>query len=134
MIWLFFLIDTLYTGGSGLKPIGPSMDKIIVSMKNIIFYISFTKSFMYAITAILTICDRRKLNREVKNSPLLGIDDNLTEEIYQNIIQQSKNPDNPELIEEYKRLISAGKGNVKNSAVMNESINAINNDRPSNLF
>jgi hypothetical protein len=72
--------------------------------------------------------DRRKLIREIKNSPLLVIDDSLTEDIYKNIIQQSQHPDNPELVEEYKRLVKARSNTA--SAVINES-NAINADRPS---
>ena len=133
MIWIFFLIDKLYGEGTALKPIGPSMDKIIVDLKGILFYIAFTKSFLYGITAVLTIYERRKLIREIKNSPLLGIDDSLTEDIYKNIIQQSQHPDNPELVEEYKRLVTARRNT--GSAVMNESTNAINNaDRPSRII
>jgi hypothetical protein len=133
MIWIFFLIDKLYGEGTALKPIGPSMDKIIVDVKAILLYIAFTKSFLYVITALLTIYDRIKLIREIKNSPLLGIDDNLTEDIYKNIIQQSQHPNNPELLEEYKRLVTARINT--GSAIMNES-HAINNaDRPSrNIF
>jgi hypothetical protein len=131
MIWLFFLIDKLYSEGTGLKPIGPTTDLIIVQMKDVNLYISFSKSFLYMISSLLTIFERRKMKREIKNSLLLVIDDNLTEEIYQNIIQQSKNPDNPELVEEYKRLISMKRITPNSSAVMNESINAIYQDRSS---
>ncbi len=133
MIWLFFLIDKLYGQGTGLKPIGPSIDKNILELKNIIFYISFVKSFFYITTSFISIYERRKLKRELKNSPLLEIDDNLTEEIYKNIIQQSKNPDNLELIEEYKRLISlraSSNNTIITPSNLNDSINAINPDRP----
>jgi hypothetical protein len=92
-------------GGDDIRPIGPSNIKEIIQIREILYYFSFAKSFLYVLSAILTILQRRKLMRALEDSPLLDIDDTLTEEIYRNIIQQSKHPDNPILLQEYKKLI-----------------------------
>jgi hypothetical protein len=104
MIWLFFIIDKLYSAGSDLKPLKPPNQKQIIDLKEIIFYFNFAKSFLYLFTAVLTILERRKLNIEINQSPLLDVDDTLTEDIYRNIIEQSKNPGDPELLDEYKKI------------------------------
>ena len=117
ILWLFFLIDNLYGKGSGIKPLKPSNEIEILTLKNVLYYISFVKSFLYLATGIITIYERKKLLREIKNSPLLLIDDSLTEEIYQNIIQQSKFPDNPVLIEEYRRLLDSRRKTVSEKTV-----------------
>jgi hypothetical protein len=59
---------------------------------------------MYIFSGILTFNERNKLIKEMEFSPLTNIDENLNEELYKNIIKQSKNPDDPELLKEYKRL------------------------------
>jgi hypothetical protein len=105
MIWLFFIIDSLYSTGTDRKPLEPSNKEIIIDLKEIIYYFSFAKSFFYLATAILTIYERNRLMKNIKNSPLCDIDDTLTEDIYNNIIQQCKNPDNHILLEEYKKLV-----------------------------
>jgi hypothetical protein len=131
MIWLFFIIDSLYASGSDRKPLQPSNEKQIVDLKEIIYYFSFAKSFFYIATAGLTIYERKRLMRNVKRSPLLEIDDTLTEDIYNNIIQQSKNPDNPVLMEEYKRLVDDKKrltvGNSQKSSGLTNNPDSINN-------
>jgi len=53
---------------------------------------------------ILTICERKNLLKEIDTAPLTFIDESLTEELYQNIINQSKNPNNKNFIAEFNRL------------------------------
>jgi hypothetical protein len=142
IIWLFFIIENLYFGGDGIKPIGPSNIKEILQLKDLLYYFSFAKSFLYLLSAILTILQRRRLMRALQNSPLLEIDDTLTEEIYRNIIQQSKNPDNPILLEEYKKLVDDRRKltlmrttNSQESSSLNltKNLESINNNKDTDL-
>jgi len=73
-------------------------------MIKLAYYINFPKTIMYIFSGILTFNERNKLIKEMEFSPLTNIDENLNEELYKNIIKQSKNPDDPELLKEYKRL------------------------------
>lgn len=73
-------------------------------LKYMIVIISIPKTIMYFLTAFITIYERSQLLKEIKLSPLSIIDETLTEDLYKNIISQSKDPDNPKLKEEYKIL------------------------------
>ena len=61
-------------------------------------------SSLYLITAVLVLVERNRIKTDIQNSPLLYIDDTLTEEIYNNIIQQGKSPGDTLLVLEYNRL------------------------------
>ena len=78
--------------------------KEINANKDIILIINYAKTSLYLLSAILTVIERRNLLQEVNASPLTAIDESLTEELYQNIIQQSKHPNDDKLLEEFKRL------------------------------
>jgi hypothetical protein len=116
MIWLFFIIDKLYTNSSDLRPLKPPNQKQIIDLKEIIYFLNFGKSALYTLTAILTIFERRAIRREIKDSPLLEIDENLTEEIYKNILQQSKNPNDHDLLQTYRQLVERRKMTVTHNS------------------
>ena len=104
IFWLLFIIDVLYENGNDMKSIKPSEIKEIYDLKEIAYYISCIKSVFYLVSALLTILERSALVIEIKASPFSCIDESLTEELYNNILRQSKNPEDESLISEYKRL------------------------------
>lgn len=121
LIWLLYIIDKLYGLGSGIKVIGPSDIRSIYDLKVVGFYINLVKSVLYLISGLITIRERNELLKEMKASPLLRIDESLSAEIYQNILMQSKNPDDPELAHEYRRLTLLNKDAKSLGKMTNES-------------
>jgi hypothetical protein len=111
-IWSIYLLDKLLASDTNTDSI---------DLKNLIYLINYAKSSFYLITAILTLFERKKLVEEIDSSPLSCIDECLTEDLYKNIISQSKNPDDHQLIEEYKRLTINNRNTNKTYNNVNES-------------
>ncbi len=109
------LIDTYQWNDNEIKPSFGANDITILEYREYIFYITITKCVIYLITAIFMYLELRNINTEIKSSPLLHIDDLLTEEIYQNIIEQSKFPNNVKLIQDYNNMININKSSSTNS-------------------
>ena len=87
------------------------------------------KSIFYLITCILTIKERKLILEEISQSPYVNIDESLTEALYKNIIEQSKNPENKDLKEIYNRLTENNRFNESgkiNNAVNNSVSNITN--------
>jgi hypothetical protein len=124
-------MNTLYWNSSGDKDSEMANDIKILEYKDTVFYISFTKSFLYILTSVLMLLERKQIKTEIENSPLLDINDMLTEEIYQNIIEQSKSPEDNKLIEDYRKLMENQKTNKlsKSDSVGSTTHNAINSDK-----
>lgn len=100
--WLFYTFDTYFSKANLILEFENS--KKIKEIKELVFYTNCIKSFLYVITGIFTIVERKSLIREVGSAPLSVVDESLTEDLYQNIIQQSKHPNDEKLISEYNRL------------------------------
>lgn len=64
---------------------------------------------------------------EFEASPLTSVDENLTEELYKNIIQQCKNPEDNELVVEYKKISNEIKEKRKKTDKENEASSSRNN-------
>ena len=62
-IWLLFTLNNLYEQDEGLK----DDLKEILECKQIILYLSYCKSGLYLLTAILTAIERNTLIREPEN-------------------------------------------------------------------
>jgi hypothetical protein len=103
----------------------------ILEYKEVIFYISIMKSFLYFLTAILIFMERNQIKTEIKNSPLMDIDDMLTAEIYENIIEQSKSPEDNKLLDYYKKLMDDHKIRKasKSDSLGSTTHNAINSNK-----
>lgn len=69
-----------------------------------VFVLNLIRSFLYFVTAILTILERKVLIKELNESPFLNINETLNEELYKNILLLGKNPDDQGLVNEYRRL------------------------------
>ncbi len=79
-------------------------DETILNIENAIYVLAFPKVIIYFITAICTVIERLKLISEVESSPMSGVDEMLSEDLYNNILRQSIKPDDPDLISEYNKL------------------------------
>jgi hypothetical protein len=79
----------------------------IIALEKIIentYYITFAKISLYLITLVFTCQEKKYLTEEIQASPLTSVDENLTEELYKNILQQSKNPEDNNLIEQFQKI------------------------------
>lgn len=116
VIFLFFISLTIINIIFDLRHESSQLPLMIKieGYKTIIFYLNITKSLFYILTCCLTIKERNLVLKEINHSPLLNIDETLTEDLYKNIIEQSQNPKDSELIKTYKRL-------TVNSKIINES-------------
>lgn len=76
------------------------------NFRNIIMIISIILVFTYSLSLICLFRYKRRLEDQVSESPLnkMSDPDSISSELYQNIIDQSKDPDNPKLKAEYRRL------------------------------
>jgi len=69
----------------------PEAEKIISIIK-IFDYFMLVKSIFYLFSFIMVCYVRRIIIRDYESSPLLNVDDSLTEELYNDIIRKSKEP------------------------------------------
>ncbi len=101
----------------------------IVSLEKLIdntYYLSFIKISLYLITLIFTCQEKKFLTEEIESSPLIEVDENLTEELYKNILQQSQNPEDNKLIEQFRK-ISTGIKEKRKKTEHNETSSSRNN-------
>jgi hypothetical protein len=104
VIWLLYTVDILYLSGKPMQDLLPSKLLLVKKLNSGVYVLNFIRSFLYLLSGIITILERRMLIRELHESPLLNIDETLNEELYKNILLQSKNPDDEGLVKEYRRL------------------------------
>jgi len=78
------------------------------------------------ITLIFTCQEKKFLTDEIESSPLIVVDENLTEELYKNILQQSQNPEDNKLIEQFRK-ISTGIIEKRKKTEHNETSSSRNN-------
>ena len=72
---------------------------------NTILYIISCKTLFYFTTFVLTIFERKNIRKELKNSLFRNINDNLSKDIYENILAQCKYPKDTKLTIKYDELI-----------------------------
>ena len=70
---------------------------------SLIIYIIYSQVFLLFITLIFGLFYRYKFNKEIDESPLNRIDEYITEEMYNNILTQSLNPNDKELKRHFKK-------------------------------
>lgn len=110
-MWLLYFIQNIVMENRGLE-----LDD--ANLNNLTFIMIFPRTILYLINIVLTLWERKIIYTEIKTSPLSIIDESLTEDLYNNIIQQGKNPDDNELKNEYRRLTLA-----KNRKTLNDKSN-----------
>ena len=103
-IWLLFTFDTLYSKAATIQEIEFKGSEEISELKKLTLYANCAKSVLYFFSCIFTAVERKNLIKEVDSAPLSIVDESLTEELYQNIIQQSKYPNDEKLIADYQRI------------------------------
>lgn len=95
--------------------------------KEILFYLCTAKTSLYLFTSILILRERSMIQQEIEQSPLTNIDQNLTEALYMNIIEQGKNPSNKQLKAAYIKLVQEQNSSLDKSASKTDYNDAINN-------
>ena len=66
--------------------------------------ITFLKIIFGILSVIFGICENNILLKEIESYPLNNIDDEITEDLYKNIILMSKEPNNSSLQRQYNQL------------------------------
>ena len=79
------------------------------SIKDIIFYIISFQIILLIINFISCLIQRKQIIKEIKEAPLNYVDQNITEDIYNNILTQSLNPDDKKLKVDFKKKIELRK-------------------------
>jgi len=74
-----------------------------ISHINTIIYIIYTQVFFLFITLVFGLFYRYKFNKEIDKSPLNRVDEFITEEMYNNILTQSLNPNDKELKRDFEK-------------------------------
>lgn len=106
-----FLVDIIMEVIPRMRDIADSEIQSILSSKEVSNLLIEIKLFLYLLSEIFVCIVRRDLIKEERSSPLLSIDDQLNEELYKNIIQQSQFPDNEKFVMEYTRICDINKQN-----------------------
>lgn len=80
---------------------------------------------LYVCSVVFAVFYRKSLDISIDNTPLNQIDDPefLSDEIYKNIIEQSKNPDDEILKNQYRRLSKDKTGDSSSSNMKKNTIN-----------
>jgi hypothetical protein len=71
---------------------------------------------MFIMTTFITISERNKLIKEINTSLYSVVDETLTQDLYKNIIEQSKHPNDYKLYAEFKRLTKDRVSRIINSS------------------
>jgi len=128
IIFLFYisivLVNIIYDANE-LQDVIPTALTEIRRNKIYNIYLYCAKTLFYFITSILSLIERNKILCEVRHSPYSNIDETLTESLYKNIIEQSKNPGDKSLREAYKRMTINSKINI--NTINSTSSNILNN-------
>lgn len=106
MIWTFFLIDLIYNNGTDMRKIQPPELQKVVDIKEILIYFLTIKSLLYFSSFILTLLERKRIMHEIKRTIYNYIDNNINEDIFNNIIDQCKQPHNNDLKKKFRSLVN----------------------------
>jgi len=118
MIWTFFLIDLIYNNGTDMRKIQPPTLQKVVGIKEILIYFLTIKSVLYFLSFILTLLERKRIMNEIKGTIYNYIDNNINEDIFNNIIDQCKQPHNNDLKQKFTSLLNDK--NTKNRCSISE--------------
>ncbi len=125
-------IDIFLAFKDKLKEIHEKQATQILIIYGIFDYLTIIKALFYLFSFVIVSFTRRVIIRDYENSPLLIVDESLTEELYKDIIHQSKHPEenNNEVIR--INLWKSGSHSAESSNYHNNSIkdlDSINKNR-----
>ena len=127
MIFLFFssliLINIVFEKFNPYKRLESTELTDISKYKDLTFYLCICKTILFAITSFFTVKERNLILKEIEQSPLIAINENLTEALYSNIIEQGKHPEDPSLLEAYLKLINHSKSKDDSKNFSKDAIN-----------
>jgi hypothetical protein len=104
--------------------------KDFLKIKRIMIFLCIVKCIFYLASSVITWIERRKIMKEINDSPFnIVVDEEFTEQMYKNIIDHSLNPLNKDAKEEFNRytLYSREKGKHKSLKSLPFSINSSEN-------
>ena len=96
------------------------------SIINIIFCIIISEIFLLILSFILCLIQRNQLIKEIKESPLNYVDENMTEDIYKIILSQSLNPENKELKKDFIKQLELRKNEGSRYSSLNSLKSSVN--------
>jgi hypothetical protein len=84
---------------------------------NVLIIIKLVSAGLYVITAVCIYILRTYINEEMEKAPLTLINDSIiTEDMYNNMLDQSKDPKNKKLKEEFNKMINNNNNNNINTS------------------
>ena len=84
---------------------------------NVLIIIKLISAGLYVITAVCIYILRTYINEEMEKAPLTLINDSIiTEDMYNNMLDQSKDPKNKKLKEEFNKMINNNNNNNINTS------------------
>lgn len=117
VIWGIYVLEGIYESGVAAEQLTTAEVVEITNLKSTLFILLIVKSLFYILTAVGVNSERKILIDEIENAPLMRVDETLNNDLYKNILEQSKYPDDHSLVLEYKRLTISNKSNNKSSKV-----------------
>jgi len=89
-----------------MRKIQPPELQKVVDIKEILIYFLTIKSLLYFSSFILTLLERKRIMHEIKRTIYNYIDNNINEDIFNNIIDQCKQPHNNDLKKKFRSLVN----------------------------
>lgn len=90
---------------------------------NVLIIIKLISAGLYVITAVCIYILRTYINEEMEKAPLTLINDSIiTEDMYNNMLDQSKDPKNKKLKEEFNKMINNNSNNINTSPTEGEKL------------
>ncbi len=127
VIFFFFssliIIDVVFENINPYKPLESAELTDIRKYKDLTFYLCICKTVLFAITSFFTMKERNLILKEIDQSPFIVVNENLTEALYKNIIEQGKHPEDPKLLETYLKLTNPIYSNEESKNLSRDAIN-----------
>jgi hypothetical protein len=132
LIMIFYLIAimiTTYVFEMSKENNDSEEIKNFLKLKKIMIFLCIVKCIFYLVSSVVTWIERKKIMKEINDSPFNIVDEEFTEQMYKNIIDHSLNPLNKNAKEEFNRytLYSKEKGKHKSLKSLPFSINSSEN-------
>ena len=115
---------------SSMKKLEPVEIQSILHFKENLLILNDVKFGIYIINMIFIAHQRNQIIRERTHSPLCIVDENLNKELFENLIRQSKNPNDQSLSREYSKILDESKVKINDeeTQIFDRTENDINND------
>ena len=110
--WIIWVVEFVNSNDDKYQLSNPNLDQYN-NYKNYSFINNVARTTIFLLSSLLLCIEKKQLDIEIKKSPLNLVDEFLTEELYQNILNQSKRPENNEYKDKFNQLMEERKISIK---------------------